>query len=131
MRGVGVWCTRKGLDMEKKKKLTKEERIKKEKNRLKKIFKNLDENKKQLVTPLIEKVAFMSVELDILQEKIQADGWTSEYQNGANQWGTKKSPEAETYIALSKNYAVVVKQLTDLVPAEERKKSKLALLREE
>lgn len=131
MRGVGVWCTRKGLDMEKKKELTKEERIKKEKNRLKKIFKNLDENKKQLVTPLIEKVAFMSVELDILQEKIQADGWTSEYQNGANQWGTKKSPEAETYIALSKNYAVVVKQLTDLVPAEERKKSKLALLREE
>ena len=117
--------------MEKKKELTKEERIKKEKNRLKKIFKNLDENKKQLVTPLIEKVAFMSVELDILQEKIQADGWTSEYQNGANQWGTKKSPEAETYIALSKNYAVVVKQLTDLVPAEERKKSKLALLREE
>ena len=49
-----------------KKEYTKEEKIKKEKTRLKGIFKNLDENKKKLVTPLIEKAAFMSVELDIL-----------------------------------------------------------------
>ena len=38
---------------------TKEQRIKTEKSRLKKIFKDLDENKKNLVTPLIEKAAFM------------------------------------------------------------------------
>ena len=93
---------------------TKEQRIKAEKTRLKGIFKDLDENKKKLVTPLIEK-----------------DGWTSEYQNGQNQWGTKKSPEAETYIALSKNYAAIIKQLTELVPAAKRKASRLAALREE
>lgn len=120
-----------GKDMATKKELTKEEKIKKEKTRLKGIFKELDENKKKLVTPLIEKAAFMSVELDILQETIEEEGWTSEYQNGANQWGTKKSPEAETYIALSKNYAAVIKQLTELVPAAARKKSKLMALREE
>lgn len=117
--------------MANKKELTKEEMISKEKRRLKGIFKNLDENKKKLVTPLIEKAAFMSIELDILQETIQSEGWTSEYQNGQNQWGTKKSPDAETYIALSKNYAAIIKQLTELVPAAEKKKSKLALLREE
>jgi IS30 family transposase len=50
---------------------------------------------------------------------------------GQNQWGTKKSPEAETYIALSKNYAAVIKQLTELVPAAKRKTSRLAALREE
>lgn len=110
---------------------TKEQRIKSEKSRLKKIFKDLDENKKNLVTPLIEKAAFMSVELDDLQETIEQDGWTSEYKNGENQYGTKKSPEAETYIALSKNYAAVIKQLTDLVPAAKRKKSRLEALREE
>ena len=110
---------------------TKEQRIKSEKSRLKKIFKDLDENKKNLVTPLIEKAAFMSVELDDLQEIIEQDGWTSEYKNGENQYGTKKSPEAETYIALSKNYAAVIKQLTDLVPAAKRKKSRLEALREE
>lgn len=43
----------------------------------------------------------------------------------------KKSPEAETYIALSKNYAAVIKQLTELVPAAKRKTSRLAALREE
>lgn len=117
--------------METKTEKTKEQRIKSEKSRLKRIFKELDENKKNLVTPLIEKAAFMSVELDDLQETIEQDGWTSEYKNGENQYGTKKSPEADTYIALSKNYAAVIKQLTDLVPAAKRKKSRLEALREE
>ena len=115
----------------KKKELTKEEQIKKEQRRLRGIFKDLDANKKKLVTPLIEKAAFMSIELDDLQAKLEKEGWTSEYQNGQNQWGTKKSPEAETYIALSKNYAAVIKQLTELVPAAKRKTSRLAALREE
>ncbi len=108
---------------------TKEQRVRSEKSRLKRIFKDLDENKKNLVTPLIEKAAFMGVELDDLQEAIGQDGWTSEYKNGANQYGTKKSPEAETYIALSKNYAAVIRQLTELVPAAKRKNSRLAAMR--
>ena len=102
---------KRGKGMATKKEKTKEQRIKTEKTRLKGIFKDLDENKRKLVTPLIEKAAFMSIELDDLQAKLEKDGWTSEYQNGQNQWGTKKSPEAETYIALSKNYAAVIKQL--------------------
>ena len=67
--------------MAKRKEKPKEEKIKSEKNRLKRIFKNLDENKKSLVTPLIEKAAFMSVELDELQAVIENEGWTSEYNN--------------------------------------------------
>lgn len=109
----------------------KENRIKDEKKRLKEIFEELEENKRNLVTPLIEKAAFMSIELDDLQETIEQEGWTSEYKNGENQYGTKKSPEAETYIALSKNYAAVIKQLTELVPAAKRKASRLAALRDE
>ncbi len=109
----------------------KENRIKDEKKRLKEIFAELEENKRNLVTPLIEKAAFMSIELDDLQETIEQEGWTSEYKNGENQYGTKKSPEAETYIALSKNYAAVIKQLTELVPAAKRKARRLAALRDE
>ena len=109
----------------------KENRIKDEKKRLKEIFAELEENKRNLVTPLIEKAAFMSIELDDLQETIEQEGWTSEYKNGENQYGTKKSPEAETYIALSKNYAAVIMQLTELVPAAKRKASRLAALRDE
>lgn len=114
-----------------KKEKTKEQRIKAEISKLNKVFKELDENKKKIVTPLIEKAAFMSIELDDLQETIEQEGWTSEYKNGENQYGTKKSPEAETYIALSKNYAAVIKQLTELVPAAKRKESRLAALRDE
>ena len=122
---------KRGKGMATKKEKTKEQRIKTEKTRLKGIFKDLDENKRKLVTPLIEKAAFMSIELDELQNVIEETGWTSEYKNGENQYGTKKSPEAETYIALSKNYAAIIKQLTELVPAAKRKQSKLAALREE
>ena len=89
----------------------KENRIKDEKKRLKEIFAELEENKRNLVTPLIEKAAFMSIELDDLQETIEQEGWT--------------------YIALSKNYAAVIKQLTELVPAAKRKASRLAALRDE
>lgn len=110
---------------------TKEQRINAEKRRLRSIFKELEENKRKLVTPLIEKAAFMSVELDALQEIIEQDGWTSEYKNGENQYGTKRSPEADTYIALSKNYAAVIKQLVDIVPEAKRKQTRLAALREE
>lgn len=54
-----------------KKEITKEEKILKEQRRLKRIFADLEEGKKKLVTPLIEKAAFMSIELDELQETIQ------------------------------------------------------------
>lgn len=114
-----------------KKELTKDMKIRKEKNRLKGIFRDLEENKKKLLIPLIEKAAFMSVELDELQEAIEQDGWISEYKNGENQFGTKKSPVAETYIALSKNYAAIVKQLTDSVPAAKKKESRLAALKDD
>ena len=122
---------KRGKEMATRKEKTKEQLIKSEKTKLKKIFNDLDENKKELVTPLIEKAAFISIELDDLGKIIELEGWTSEYKNGENQYGTKKSPEAETYIALSKNYAAIIKQLTDLVPPAKRKNSKLAALRGE
>ena len=129
IRGVGGCGVREKWGEEKEN--DERRKIRKEKKRLTAIFTNLDENKKDLVTPLIEKAAFMSIELDELQEKIQQTGWTSKYKNGANQYGTKRSAEADTYIALSKNYATVIKQLTELVPPAQRKANKLAALKME
>lgn len=109
--------------------LEKTKKIKKEAARLKKVFKNLDKNKLDTVNSLISNAAFMAVSLEELQEAINTYGYTSEYQNGENQCGTKKSPEVEIYIALSKNYAVVIKQLADLAPPAKRKESRLAAMR--
>lgn len=114
-----------------KKILSKEEKIRREIARLKRVFKNLDGNMLITVQSLIQNAAFMSVTLEELQETINKDGCTSKYQNGENQFGTKKSPEIEIHIAMTKNHAVVIKQLTDLVPPEKRKDSKLEALRNE
>lgn len=65
-----------------KKELTKEQKIKKEIARLKRVFKDLDKNKLQTVESLIKNAAFMAVSLEELQEIINAEGYVVEYQNG-------------------------------------------------
>lgn len=133
MRGVGGGGVRKGRYlMANSKEKTKEQRIKSENTRLKSVFKDLDENKKKVVMPLIQKAAFMHVELEELQKVIEVEGCVCEYQNGENQWGTKKSPEVDVYNTMIKNYTAILKTLAELAPAApKKKKSGLALLREE
>lgn len=72
---------------------------------------NLSEAKRQLAWNLLDKAKFMEVELAKLQAIIQEKGWTEEYRNGANQFGLKKCSEGEVYIALSKNYSNIMKQI--------------------
>lgn len=84
--------------------------------KLKRIFKNIDENKQKIVAPLIESAAFMAQELQKLQRYIAEHGCTEEYQNGANQKGKKKSSEVEVFNAMIKNYSAIIKQLTDMLP---------------
>lgn len=114
-----------------KKELTKEQKIKKEIARLKRVFKDLDKNKLQTVESLIKNAAFMAVSLEELQEIINAEGYVVEYQNGENQKGTKQSDAVKIHIAMTKNHAAIIKQLTDLVPPEKKKESKLQALRDE
>lgn len=99
--------------------ISKEERINKEIRRLKRIFKKMDDDTKKATQSLVENAAFMAVTLEDLQETINREGVVSEYQNGANQWGTKKSPEVEVYNTMIKHYMSIVKQLTDLLPDAE------------
>ena len=40
----------------------------------------------------------------------------SEYKNGENQWGTRKSPEVDVYNSMIKNYTSVIKQINDILP---------------
>ena len=61
-----------------KKELTKEQKIKKEIARLKRVFKDLDKNKLQTVESLIKNAAFMAVSLEELQEIINAEGYVVE-----------------------------------------------------
>lgn len=105
-------------DKKTKKDLTKEERIKREIRRLRRIFKKMDDDTKKATQSLLENAAFMAITLEDLQEVINREGVISEYQNGANQWGTKKSPEVEVYNTMIKHYMSIIKQLTDLLPKD-------------
>ena len=95
---------------------SKENRIKKELDRITEIFEEADENQRNIAKPLIQNAAFMKVTLEDLQEIINAEGVTDEYQNGANQRGIKQSATLQSYNALIKNYASVIKALAQIVP---------------
>lgn len=106
-------------DEAKNKEKSRDERIKSEVKRLNGIYKKIPDNTKKAVKSLIENAAFMTITLEDLQKTINENGVIVEYQNGENQWGTKKSPEVEIHLQMTKNHSMVMKQLADLLPKSE------------
>ena len=95
-------------------------RIKKEEARIKKLFGKIDEDRKKLVLTTIADVAFMTVTLQDLREVINREGTTAIYKNGENQYGTKQSPESQTYLQLSQKLTQAMKILVDCMPKPQR-----------
>lgn len=104
--------------------LEKTKRIKKEVNRLKRLFKDIDKNKKDLVQTTIEDVAFMTVTMQDMREKIVREGTTCKYKNGENQYGKKQSPDAQLYLQMSQKLTQAMKILTDCLPKTQDKPAK-------
>lgn len=90
--------------------------IKQQKNKIKKLFKDIDLKKEPLILNLIDEASFMYTTLNRLKEKINKNGVKELYMNGNNQYGYKDSVEAKTYNAMIKNYILVIKQLNELLP---------------
>ena len=99
--------------MAKAKKIT---RINREKKRLLEIFAGLDENKLRTCYALIDRAAFITINLEDLEKELNEIGWTETYTNGKNQEGVKKSAAAEAHISLTKNLNAIMKQLLEFVP---------------
>lgn len=100
--------------------LEKSKRRQSEIKKLKKIFKNIDENKKKIAEKLIDSAAFLTIELENLEKEISVEGVVEKYQNGENQSGVKKSSKVDVYNNFIKNYTAIVKQLCDLLPIGEQ-----------
>lgn len=111
-------------------KTEKEKKIKKEVKRLKTIFKDLEPNKLKTVDALIARAAFITVNLQDLEDQLNEHGWTEWYENGRNQSGQKKSAAADAHISLTKNLNAIMKQLLDMVPPAQ-KESRLAAMMNE
>lgn len=103
--------------------LEKTKQIKKEENRIKRLFKDIEENRKKLVFTTIADVAFMTVTMQDLRETIIRKGTTATYKNGENQYGTKQSPEAQMYLQLSQKLTQAMKILVDCMPKPEKKQT--------
>lgn len=95
----------------KKKKELKEEKI----DLFKKIFESVTENKKALVTGLIEQSVFMYVQLKELNEIIEKNGPVENFKQGKQQF-VREQPALKSYNALMKNYNVTIKQLSEFLP---------------
>jgi hypothetical protein len=102
--------------------LEKTKRIKKEENRLKKIYKNLEGQKKQTVEGLIQRAAFMRATLDDFEEDLDENGFVEMFQQGMDQVPyERKRPVADLYNTMNTSYQKIIKQLTDLLPKDEPK----------
>lgn len=97
--------------------LEKEKRIKKEKLALKRIFKNVDIKKRNLAERLIDRAAFMKVVLEDLEECIKRDGSTYRMEQGKQKM-IVENPAQKTYNTMINRYAIVQKQLNDLLNKE-------------
>lgn len=75
----------------------------------------LDKNLFNIASGLIDEISFMYAELTDLKEIIKKSGAVEVYQNGANQFGLKKSAATDAYNTTLKNYVVVNKQLAALI----------------
>lgn len=100
--------------------IDKNRKIKKEENRIKKLFKELPENKKKMSEQLIKNAAFMSITLEELIEDIKIYGVKETYVNGKDQYGFKESIESKTYNTMVKNYMSIMKQLNEMLPEDKK-----------
>lgn len=91
--------------------------IKKEIRRIKAGLKNIHKDTLKMNEGLIDHTAYLQVTLiDMKKDLDETNGWTCEYQNGENQFGKKKSPEAEVFTTLDKSYREAMKQINELLP---------------
>ena len=107
-----------------------EKAIRKEKNRLLKVFREIDKNKLEFVKKQIDNLAYLNLLAELLRHSISVNGTTCGWDNGGGQKGVKDNPDVRNLISVQKNIVSITNQLIDLVP-KQKSKSKLEELMEE
>ncbi len=92
--------------------------LKKNIKTIKKTLESVDPELLKLNQQLIEEAAMYATTLQEINEIITRDGIVDFYQNGENQWGTKKSVAAELKPKYTSTYQSLIKQLSELLPKE-------------
>lgn len=88
---------------------------------IKKSLNSVDPEVLKMNEQLIEEAAMYASTLQEINEIITRDGVVDFYQNGENQWGTKKSVAAELKPKFTATYQSLIRQLSDILPTESEK----------
>lgn len=95
--------------------------VKKEINRLNKLFKDIPENKKNVVEGLITQAARLRILLNSNWEDITVNGDYEQFSQGDQEPYDRKRPVADLYNNRDKAYQTIIRQLVDLLPDEKSK----------
>lgn len=93
--------------------------IKKEENRLKKIYSEIEDRRKNTIAGLIQRAAFMRVQLDELEAELNLNGFTEKFSQGDQDPYDRERPAARIYNSMNSGYQKIIKQLTDLLPRDD------------
>ena len=85
--------------------------------RMMELFKDISEDKKELVIRLIERVAFMTVTLQILEDDIKTKGPTYKFEQ-VKQKMIIENPSQKSYNTMINRYTYAYDKLMSLLPKE-------------
>lgn len=78
----------------------------------------VDENRVNMLLPVIENTSWMKVKLDEAREKIKTSSVVIPYDNGGGQTGLRENPLFKGYESLFKSYMGGLKQIMDAMPEQ-------------
>ena len=96
------------------------ELIASEVNRLSEVFHSISPDKQILVASLIERVAFMKITLEMLEDDIKTKGATYLFEQGSQRM-IVENPAQKSYNTMINRYTSAYNQLINLLPKEEPK----------
>lgn len=91
-----------------------DEIIQKEIDRLNAVFDELPDREKEVAKGLIERVAFMTIQLEILEDNIKTKGPTYIFQNGKQRM-LVENPAQKSYNTMMQRYTAAYKELFNLL----------------
>ncbi|GAF63655.1 hypothetical protein BTS2_0546 [Bacillus sp. TS-2] len=91
-----------------------DELIQKEIDRLNSIFLDLPESKREIAKELIERVAFMTIQLQILEDTVKTKGPTYKFKNGS-QVMLVENPAQKSYNTTINRYTTAYDKLFNLL----------------
>lgn len=102
------------------KELTKEQRIRKEFNRLKRFYKALvSDEKLKSIDGLMQRAAYLRITLEDMEADLDENGFTEPFSQSENQTPYERErPTARLFNTLTKNYQSAMAQLNKVLPDE-------------